>query len=391
MPAFSGTGYLGIGTSNPVNKVQIGDPPGFSANDFAIGNGTQGTSFALSATATTWFSNTSFALMPAGGTGNVGIGMIPSSTVKLEIQPASGATGIYVIGTTTRTAFEAQTGDLLLDAGNASIGGNASIAGTLTVTGSDPTTAAISIGGSYVVNPPANTKNLTNCGGFCGTSDLCINAAGDVWGDAFYAFSDERLKNIIGPSDPASDLDLLNRIRITEYTMKDTRVNGNRRFKKVIAQQVEKIYPQVIETGKGWIPNVYQITSKMQRTDNGYLLTFNNPHGLSKTATKIQLTANGSMKPYDILSIPSDKQVLIKAPVINGDSVFVYGEQVTDLHTVDYEGLSTLNISATQELSSLVKQQAETIALLEKRLSTIEKFMRRSEKTSSLDHQEQGK
>jgi hypothetical protein len=97
------------------------------------------------------------------------------------------------------------------------------------------------------------------------------------------------------------------------------------------------------------------------------------------------------MKPYDILSIPSDKQVLIKAPVINGDSVFVYGEQVTDLHTVDYEGLSTLNISATQELSTLVKQQAETIALLEKRLSTIEKFMRRSEKTSSLDHQEQGK
>jgi hypothetical protein len=31
-------------------------------------------------------------------------------------------------------------------------------------------------------------------------------------------------------------------------------------------------------------------------------------------------------------------------------AVFVYGKEVTDFHTVDYEALSTLNISATQAL-----------------------------------------
>ena len=40
---------------------------------------------------------------------------------------------------------------------------------------------------------------------------------------------------------------------------------------------------------------------------------------------------------------------------------FVYGEEVADFRTVDYEGLTTLNISATQELSKLIKQQQVAI------------------------------
>ncbi len=33
-----------------------------------------------------------------------------------------------------------------------------------------------------------------------------------------------------------------------------------------------------------------------------------------------------------------------------GGKVFVYGKKVNDLHTVDYDALTTLNISATQAL-----------------------------------------
>jgi hypothetical protein len=46
----------------------------------------------------------------------------------------------------------------------------------------------------------------------------------------------------------------------------------------------------------------------------------------------------------------------------------VYGEEVNDFRTVDYEGLTTLNISATQELSKLVKKQEEAIDLLTKEI-----------------------
>jgi hypothetical protein len=50
----------------------------------------------------------------------------------------------------------------------------------------------------------------------------------------------------------------------------------------------------------------------------------------------------------------------------------VYGEEVAYFRTVDYEGLSTLNISATQELSKLEQKQQNQIKQLEKRLAVLE-------------------
>jgi len=363
MPAFGSNGYLGIGVQTPVNKVQIGNPPNFIGNDLAIGNGTQGTSFALSSTATTWYSNTNFVLMPAfGGAGNVGIGGAPVSAFKMTIQPGVNGSGI-LIQSGARTAFEAASGDLDLDNGNASvsgtlnIGSDASIGGVLTVisgVGIDPLTGA---------------KASLVPGGFIGQSPLAINAnSGDVWGAAFYATSDARVKNIIGPSDAVADLDKLNRIQVTDYSMKDTLTLGHHRFKKVIAQQVEEVYPQLIRKQKGFIPNVYQETAKMERTDSGYLLTFSAPHHLSLKAARIRIDAAGAVKPYTIIAIPSDHEVIIKSPALRATHAFAYGEEVDDFRSVDYEGLTTLNISATQELSKLVKEQGDAIALLKKQV-----------------------
>jgi hypothetical protein len=380
MPVFGGTGNVGIGTLSPVNTLQIGNPPGFSGNQLAIGNGTQGTSFALSSTAATWFSNVPFALMPAGGSGDVGIGVAPSltSTFKLTLAANTNGNGI-LIQNGARTAFEAASGDLDIDNGNANITGNASIVGALSVTGSagfDQLTGA--------------KASLTQPG-FIGQAALAIDAsAGDVWAYAFYATSDARVKNIIGRSDAVSDLEKLDRIQVSDYSMKDTLTFGNRQFKKVIAQQVERVYPQVIRKQKGFIPNVYQQTTKIQRSDSGYLLTFDHPHHLSTTATRIRVHAAGVMKPYDILSIPSDHEVIIQSPALNATRVFVYGEEVDDFRSVDYEGLTTLNISATQELSTLVKQQAEAIAVLKAQVREL-KARIKDHKLSALEPSPLGK
>jgi hypothetical protein len=60
--------------------------------------------------------------------------------------------------------------------------------------------------------------------------------------------SDIRLKNVIGRSDSAEDLETLKKIEVTDYTMKDTVTFGAKPFKKVIAQQVEKIYPTAVKS-----------------------------------------------------------------------------------------------------------------------------------------------
>ena len=58
----------------------------------------------------------------------------------------------------------------------------------------------------------------------------------------------------------------------------------------------------------------------------------------------------------------------IKAADLKTDKVFVYGEEVDDFRTVDYEGLTTLNISATQQLSKLVKAQQTAMEAQDKKI-----------------------
>ncbi len=374
MPAFNGVGNVGIGTLTPNNKLQIGSTPQFGGQDIAIGNGTQATSFLLSPTATTWYSNVPFALMPVNGSsGTVGIGTIPSltSAFKLTVQANANGSGI-LIPNGARTAFEASSGDLYLDNGNLSVNGTTNLSGNTNLSG------VLTVAGTAYDSLYGSLASLTKPGYF-GQNPLAINASnGDVWGAGFFATSDIRVKNIIGQSNPVADLNTLNRIRVTDYTMKDTLTTGHKHFKKVIAQQVEKVYPEVIRKQKGFIPNVYQETTDMERVDSGYLLTFRSPHHLSARAANIRVDAAGTTHTCPILSIRSDHEVLIKSPLIKATRAFVYGEEVDDFRSVDYEGLATLNISATQQLSKLVVHQQQTIERLEKRLNTIETFMRSS-------------
>jgi ribosomal protein L29 len=49
---------------------------------------------------------------------------------------------------------------------------------------------------------------------------------------------------------------------------------------------------------------------------------------------------------------------------LSDGAAFVFGKEVNDFHTVDYEALSTLNISATQELVKQINDlKAENAAL----------------------------
>lgn len=69
------------------------------------------------------------------------------------------------------------------------------------------------------------------------------------------------------------------------------------------------------------------------------------------------MEGQATMQEVNIVSIPSAHEVMISLTDVKSDRIFVYGEEVNDFRTVDYEGLTTLNISATQELSKLLKKQ----------------------------------
>jgi uncharacterized coiled-coil protein SlyX len=327
-------GNVGIGIAATNNKLQIGSlgNVGYSGNDIAIGNGNNATGFAQTDAYLQVASSVDIVFLPRAyqGQGRVGINTYaPRATLDV-----SDYNGMVNPNIDNQYAYFAYGKDVLTN--------------------------------SFPSYKQGGVQSAT-------IPDVSIIAAGRIVGTEFNAYSDARIKSVIGVSDAAKDLDMLNAIKITDYTMKDKVKFGNQTFKKVIAQEVEKVYPQVVSKHTDYIPNVYQVASKVEKTATGYLLTFADKHNISNTAKNLRILLPEGTQIAEITEIPSDNQVVIKSIDLKSDKAFVYGEEVNDFRTIDYEGLSTLNISATQELSKLVKAQQVIIENQQKQLDLMEK------------------
>lgn len=388
-------GYVGIGAgaNRPDNKLQIGSigTTMFSGFDLAIGNGTNALAIVQSNAYSQFASTTNIILMPKiiGGGGRVGINVEnPTNTLQVGYMGAAGFNGndfaigngtnaLGIFQTNTATQFASSTDIILMPRIN---GGGVGKVGINTSTPKYPLEVAgfnysPSIEFAYysIAHNHSTFEPTENFGGTTESVNVSIYASDRIMASQFNAYSDSRIKDIKGLSNSIKDLETINSLRITDYTMKDRVKYGNKLFKKVIAQEVEKIYPQVVSKHTDFIPNVYQLTSKIEKTANSYQLNFDDKHNISNTAKKLRIILkDGGTQEFNIVSIPSDTQVVVSGMEIKTDKVFVYGEEVNDFRTVDYEGLTTLNISATQELSKLIDALNKKIALLEKRVEQLE-------------------
>ena len=202
-----------------------------------------------------------------------------------------------------------------------------------------------------------NLSNSPNSGYSGGNgNDVSIRASGPVMASEFYATSDLRLKTVLGRSDNATDLALLNELRITDYTMRDRVAFGERAFKKVIAQEVEAVLPQAVTKQTGFLPDIYAPATAVQTLGDS-LLVISLPAGLPSAATAGQrLRLIGAAK--QVLATVAHPAAagarhltVRRAQALAGGAVFVYGLEHADVRAVDYEALSMLNVSATQELA----------------------------------------
>ncbi|MEO6403956.1 MAG: tail fiber domain-containing protein [Ferruginibacter sp.] len=320
------SGNVGIGVSGATNKLQIGSlgTYTFNGDDLTLGNGTEVTGFSQTNT-----------------------GLRVNSTKNISLVTFQGGVGINTY--TPRAPLDV-VGNV--SANNPNSGGYF---------------AYFTLSGMF-----ANYGTVTNTSTI---PNVSIIASNRILASEFDAYSDARIKNIISQSSSTKDLEIINKISITDYTMKDKVKYGNSLFKKVIAQEIEKVYPQVVTKHTDFVPNTYQLTSKVKRVANGYLLHFTGKHNISSSAKKLQVLLPGkdAMQQVGIISIPSDNEVLVDLPEIVTDKIFVYGEEVSDFRTVDYEGLTTLNISATQELSKIIDAQNKKIEMLVNEIELLKK------------------
>ena len=131
--------------------------------------------------------------------------------------------------------------------------------------------------------------------------------------------------------------------------MKD-KAKGNKPYKKVIAQQVKEVYPQAISLTTEVVPDIYKVST----IDNGYVSLETD----LKAGDKVRLIFEDEIALFDVLE--TDKNGFTIDTDKSG-KVFVYGREVDDFHSVDYESLSMLNVSATQELYKLISKQQKII------------------------------
>jgi len=181
--------------------------------------------------------------------------------------------------------------------------------------------------------------------------------SGIVAGDGYLTASDWRVKNIQGRSDSAADLSKLLGIEVIDFLFKDVVEKGNRPQKKVIAQQVEKVYPLAVRNTTDVVPDIYR---KAPVKDGWIELATD-----LKVGDRVRLiTENGHRDIHEVLEVKDDK---FRTDFVEDVSqVFVYGREVKDFRVVDYEAIAMLNVSATQELvRRLEKQAADLVAQAE--------------------------
>lgn len=235
--------------------------------------------------------------------------------------------------------------------------------GNVAINSTTSSDARFFVNGTGVQHTIGTHYSLTSSGGSgphpgASINDVSIRGTHAVHALYFRALSDARIKSIQGRSDGSRDLETLNQIEITDYQYKDTFSKGSRPHKKVIGQQVEEVFPQAVVRSVDVVPDIYQKVP----TKNGWVDLATD----LKKGDRVRLISKIHDGTYEVLEVTSNK--FRTEFVSEEDSVFVYGREVKDFRVVDYEALSMLNLSATQELA----RRMEALRKSEARMAELE-------------------
>lgn len=266
---------------------------------------------------------------------------------------------------------------LRIDSTESNFKNNLVVENTLTVGGS------IRVFGSenHIINY-GFLNNTGSVGVAGGNNNYSIYASLRVAASEFNAFSDRRIKKNINTSDPLNDLAKISKLRITDYNLKDSIANSKEVVKGMIAQEVKEVMPHAVRTSSNVIPDIFSMADQIN---------------LKGIDLEIKMSSSLSIKPNDkirIISTYGSEELLVKEIKDNnsftlaqtkynhksGDKIFVYGREVNDFLSIDFNQITSLNTSAIQSLIQENKTLKEKLNTVE---STIEAVVQRLNKLES--------
>jgi len=360
--------YYGFGINGSTLRYQVDATSGM--HDFYAGTS----------------SSASKLLMRIHGNGNVYIGSSSanSDVYILPTNPIGGSNPTYLrIGSSSNYIQDIYSNNAYLS--KVRIGSSSATYYPLEVSSSVAGDASYNY--YYYLGPGCSNSSTTTTPAnvaICSRGRLLVTGGSSCGGEVDIV-SDMRIKSIIGVSNSENDLELLNRIEITDYKMKDNIADPNHIYKKVIAQQVRNVFPNAVrvESEPVYVPNIYDKAEKYNIEGNNLFVTLNNELQIGNDIVigknvKCYIYEKEGMKQTEItgsiLSL-ADKTISvilsenIDASMFNNE-MFVYGTEVNDFLSVDYDALAMLNISATQELYKKIKALEAENMMLKNELSS---------------------
>ena len=402
------TGNVGIGTSSPSNNLTVSGSADFSGN---VGIGTDSPSNNLTVAGSADFtgsvgigtdspSNNLTVSGNANVTGSLGIGTSsPQNPLHLSSSTSGDNTGIKFTNAGYNYLMYGENGDLVIRRANkenqlvVDLNGHVGIGtanpdaplhveGTTTIS----SFSGSNNGGSWMSSASGAGSDEIDYANQAGSTPVSIYASGSIVADGEGVFvaatvnwSDKRIKNIEGVSDAEQDLESLKQIEITDYR----RIDGGKPEKKVIAQQLREVFPQAVSLRKGIIPSIYEHVSNFEYDKTTHQLTIETkkPHGLNVNDQIDYYTESTKFEKQVVTTVLSETEFIVLSPAIPTE-LFVFGKWVDDVHVVDYDAISMLNVSATQELAHqlheqqiLINQQLTEIKELKSELTEQKKFL----------------
>jgi len=178
--------------------------------------------------------------------------------------------------------------------------------------------------------------------------------------------SDQRIKQIVDRSSPVSDLETVMKLKVTNYQMKAQIMKGNPVHKGLIAQEVEEVIPEAVLKSEAYVPEIIELakSAEYDSASKSLKVAMSKPHGLA-VGDMVMITSKDTET--DQSHYLRVTQVMDAATFVVGDlaaeikKVFVYGKQVKDFRSVDYNRIYTTGIGAIQQIKK--EKDAEVKAL----------------------------
>jgi hypothetical protein len=206
--------------------------------------------------------------------------------------------------------------------------------------------------------------------------NVSMFANGVCFAAAFSGFSDRRIKDVVGISEPMQDLANLRKIRVTDYRLKLNPADRQGINKGVIAQEIREVLPDAVNS----LTNVVAIAPLEAVSIQGgskepLMCTFGTDHGL-KMNERCRVELDGQRQEVLVTQVVDEKSVAFQTSSLDAPKkVRLVGRQVNDFLSVDYQQIYMTAVSALQEVDrrlQVVEQREARMETLERKAARVE-------------------